>query len=715
MVRLTRYFLAILFIAFHGPVATAAETAMPISFEEFKALSAELAPKVNLFQDVWKLDPKAEFFGGTSRDYLYWLKGRFRGASSRADADAVIANLRRERVIDVRSFILHESDVNVVAEGRVAIDGSRYGIKKIDAIDSKRLDPATAEGRDELKQGYIPAEKIRLGRAGLKTASGFGDGAREIYESKPTIHFASDADFWSTKFAKLGLNHPVLLALRYIRLLGVDHFQNFGEAVPDEAALLSRIDPASARAVKSTIDRALGDERVGIFLKAEKFRSWMNQAIQKGFRSYTNPTAVMTLYRHFGADTLATTFSGLEPINQYLFSHLYDPTEIERNVQKYSVDPSRLYETVEAHFPERKIYHGTRSEQAFRSIVFQGILPSEGGTAGAGLYGVPIKDLAFAVTWGGDMNRVVVLELKENAKIVDIDRGYGRELFEKFVPTGRDKESEFARAFGIDVLKYSYSVNAYVVKNGAVLKSVNGYTRKLMPFSELLREVSRHEGSYSLRNALQMISDNHLSETEAGILAQEASMKQAVSELRSIPIAAMLKHRSVAPFIESSLVISVVREQGVSAANWTIEDLKDSAKLMQFAEVITKIGGTVQKIYENEVEQNVDRLMKPLTLEELRRLANDAFMKSQLLVFYATLNEMYRRGGTDDNATRVRIDVSNHLVTYALGRNGDILVKLFMLISAVGPHDRILEHAVGTRPNLLRASDVRGWALHELK
>ncbi len=71
--------------------STAAHAEDRLGIEEFKSLAEELSHKVNLFKDVWTVDPEAEFYGGTSRDYLYWLKRQFRGATTRAQIDATFS------------------------------------------------------------------------------------------------------------------------------------------------------------------------------------------------------------------------------------------------------------------------------------------------------------------------------------------------------------------------------------------------------------------------------------------------------------------------------------------------------------------------------------------------------------------------------------------------------------------------------------------------
>ena len=46
-----------------------------LTVDEFRRFAGAVAPRVNLFKDVWEKNPDAELFGGTSRDFLYWWKG----------------------------------------------------------------------------------------------------------------------------------------------------------------------------------------------------------------------------------------------------------------------------------------------------------------------------------------------------------------------------------------------------------------------------------------------------------------------------------------------------------------------------------------------------------------------------------------------------------------------------------------------------------------
>src|SRR5439155_17640038 len=135
-------------------------------------------------------------------------------------------------------------------------------------------------------------EKIRLTREGFKEA--LGHGIRDIHEGKISIHFATPDEFASTDFAQKKLNHPVLLALRYLRLVAINYFKAHGAGYPNKKLLLRDLDP-----------------RVGEIIRTakldgypEKFWEWANGTIKKAFLSYTNPTAAKVLFDELGVPGL---------------------------------------------------------------------------------------------------------------------------------------------------------------------------------------------------------------------------------------------------------------------------------------------------------------------------------------------------------------------------------------------------------------------------
>jgi hypothetical protein len=489
---------------------------LPVSSDEFKNLAADLAPKVNLFADAWKQDPNAEFVGGTVRDYLYWLKGQFRGITTADQAKAKIDELRKLPSIDVRDFIIGDSDVDV-ASINLSLSPSTYGVRKIDMIGSDRFDPSTQMGHSEAKQGFIPVEKIRLGRRGFTPWPGMGDGIHEIYSGKPTVHFASPEDFHSTHFAKLKLNHEVLLAIRYVRTLAINYYREHGRGYPDPKVLLD-IDPESKKAVQNAVNHALVDKDLAECMSNKRFKTWLDQLIQKSFRSYTNPTAAYQLFEHFKLDELVRAYSNkLEPINQYLFAQNRDPHAIEANMQKAGTSPEKLFTPVLKEFPDQKLYHGTRTETAFNSILLQGILPSSAGTADGGLYGVRKDNIKFAEKWGGSRDRIVTFRVKPTATVVDVTQGEGQRVFAQY----RGDYDRFAQDFGVDVIRYPYDTRAYVVKNSAALERPQGFTREIMTFSQVMQLAKNAKSEEDIEKCIAAVSVSSFNDRELHFLIEK--------------------------------------------------------------------------------------------------------------------------------------------------------------------------------------------------
>ncbi len=501
---------------------------------EFTQIANELAPKVNLFRDAWAKDPEAKFFGGTSRDYLYWLKGELRKAGSKEELAATVARLKALPFIDVREFIVGESDVDILSQKNgIGLDHRDYGVKKIDFIDGTRLDPKSESGKTEREQGFIPVEKIVIARQGIVPPVDFGDGAHEIFTGKLTVNFATRAVFDKTHYAQIGMNHPSLLALRYLRGLAMNYYYEHGKGVPDTDKLFD-IDPKSADALQRTIAESLSDPKLAELLKSDKFAHKLNETVHKGFRSYTNPSAALALFKHFGADNLVAAHSQIEPINQYLFAQYRDESAIANRFSEYGVSLDSVLTDGKKLFPDGKLYHGTKREEAFRGILLQGVLQSEGGSGGKGLYGVAKPQIAFAENWGGAKDRVIAFPVKPTAKIVDITQGPGQALYEEFRKRNRGaNEDSFAEYFGFDIVKYPYNTEAFVVKNSDALGRPRGHTREILTLGELLVRAGQtvdRAGFDSLYDSMKL---NALTNDEGTLLmAQTPYLKELAKSIK---------------------------------------------------------------------------------------------------------------------------------------------------------------------------------------
>ena len=497
-----------------------------LSEQEFRVLAVDLAKKVNLFQDVWSADPVAEFYGGTSRDFLYWVKGKFRAAKTEQDAQIIAEQLRKTPMIDVREFIIGDSDVDVVTRAQLSLDAAHYGIRKFDSISPEIFDPNTELGKNELWQGHIPAEKIRLSISGLSQSAELGDGVKEIYKGELSVHFSEPKKFWSTKYAAAKENHPVLLALRFLRLQAINYFRTHGQEYPELEKLKKGFAGNSEGEVRAVISAAQENLELKPFLDQSRFKTWINATIQKAFRSYTNPTAALKLMEMFHVELFPSLYGEhqIEPIYQYVFQKNRDEKKVAENYNEFSVRPRQLMEPVNQHFPDGFLYHGTKNDTAFRSILFQGVLPSEAGSAGAGLYGVAQSFLPFAIQWAQEKNRVLKLPVKPEAKIVDITKGQGADLWKRYSEKYGDDLEKFAEAFGIDMIRYPYgSTVAYVVKNSAILGHAQGVFRELLTFPKMLEKMKEIRDAKTLVNYFEI---NQFTSGEVKILLDHTKIPQ---------------------------------------------------------------------------------------------------------------------------------------------------------------------------------------------
>ncbi|MEK7357602.1 MAG: hypothetical protein AAB250_14210, partial [Bdellovibrionota bacterium] len=202
------------------------------------------------------------------------------------------------------------------------------------------------------------------------------------------------------------------------------------------------------------------------------------------------------------------------------------------------------------------LYHGTGSEAAFRAILFQGILPSSDGTGGEGLYGVAKKDLSYAIERGGSADRVVAIEISPEARILDISNGHPLyAAYTKEHGGGRESYSRFAEEYGIDILKYPYLTDAFVVKNGGVLTRVQGHTRKLMKFTEIQTYLGRQPKETLIAAMVQTSLDNRVSSDEFELLAEEVERRLGPDEMKRLAAGLQFESLKTAQVSELSLAL----------------------------------------------------------------------------------------------------------------------------------------------------------------
>ncbi len=487
----------------HSPAEKLNPYAFVLSSAELKELAQQLSSKVDLFREVWAIHPTAEFYAGTTRDYLYWILGHFRNAKTSAQVSEVKQNLLALKFIQFREMVGHDSDADILVHDRnqlSGLSGGTFGIRKLDLIAYDQIDPQSDFGQSEFDQGFIPVEKLRLSKNGILEDSRFGNGVKELISGRLSMHFADPDKFWKTQYAKQGLNHPILLPIRYLRILAQDYLRRHGDDLPERSKLIDSIDPIVREKIKSIIRTALTDSRFESSLKLEKFRAWLNGPLQKSFRSYSNANAAFDLMKEMGVLRLAERYpEEIDSLHSHLLKIKRDPDKIRKNFEVYGVEPEIIYQKIDTVLQGQELIHGAGSEVAFRSIIFQGIVPSEYGSAGRGFYSVDYNGLAFAKNWSLTRAEVddIVVAIKVNikTKFIDITRGEGAKLFE----TWRNKNSnvddafdKFAEEFGADLIAYKYEDKllkdgrAFVLKNAGVIESRRGIFKNPRPLRELI-------------------------------------------------------------------------------------------------------------------------------------------------------------------------------------------------------------------------------------
>lgn len=495
----------------------------------FRELAVRLADKVPLFRQAWNEDPEAAFFGGTVRDYLLWLAGKLDDGERRGAVEAVIRDLLARPVIDHREFLAADSDVDVFSSrGVPSLDASRLSVKRVDARPPSALDPTSAEFRTHRDQGFLPAEKIVLTRTDVRSLSPeLGDGIEEIRTGRYTVTFADETTFWRSHFAAKGWNHPVLLALRYVRLLAADAYHRRTPSAVGVDAIRDRLDEKSMEAAARVFRSSAGDGKLFELSRAEAFHEKLDATIQRAFSGYCDATVASQLHQRFQTTALFRWVGKLRPIHQHLFAKRRDPEALLATWKRYGVDRDRFFLPREQWFPDGLLYHGTRTDEGLRDIAVRGILPSSGGSAGNGLYGTTRKHLENILPSyaGNDEDRIVRFEILPSATIVDVTEGHGREVYERWSRENGSDWSEFCDAFGIDLLRYPYDFPAFVVKNALALGPPRT-TLARRSLSDLLEEAAAVRGAGELEALLRAAHANRLDRWEERELVKRTPFVQ---------------------------------------------------------------------------------------------------------------------------------------------------------------------------------------------
>ena len=492
-----------------------------VSLARFKLICVNVSKQVDLFQRIWEKDPQAQLYGGSSRDLVWFVRGKLAKAHNEAEVEAVVHDLM-SRPVDAQEFIVGQSDVDVITDNSLRdIDVDPKFITRLENISPGWFKVGGPRFEQEAKQGYVAVEKIRLGSDGFVTTAGLdhGDGIREIYACRPSAHF--DPRITETDFYQNHENHPVLLALRYLRQVAIAYYQRYGQDYPNLERLEGLMDPVSREAVRKVF-QTLGEDPASLrpFLDNGQFLRRMNKALGKAFRSYTNPTAAKVLFELFDVDkTLALYGRTLDPYHTLMYRKFRNPADIARQTTQLNEARVPFLSSAHDYFTSHQIapdadgtfptFHGTADMDVYRNIVFQGNVASQSGTAGAGVYCVDPRSKQFAHNWRGSNTYVVKLKIDPAAVVVDITEGEGKRAFEAFTALEKpewffggkaaphpwsDRESAFADFVGADIVRYPYGETfAYVVKNGGAIRGQEGITFPLMTVEQAKADFIQHD------------------------------------------------------------------------------------------------------------------------------------------------------------------------------------------------------------------------------
>ncbi len=329
----------------------------------------------------------------------------------------------------------------------------------------------------------------------------------EIYHGRLSVTIPALETFQNTHFAKLGINHRILLVARYLRGVAQDYFREYGREIPSESDLTERIPFQTLKEIRQITADAANDPAFVELVKNARFRTFLNSQVQKSLRGYTNPEAAAALFKLFGLDTVWKRNESLEPVNQYLFAH--EPlasNTVKARIASYGFKAEEVLSPVDQLLPDLTIYHGTPSDVAFRSILSQGALPSQSDRyVGSGLYAASKESIPFLTRnyAGGDEKRIVKFKVSSNTRAVDISKGKGKELFEEYLrrhPDLKEKRgfsraaNSFANKFDIELLRYQFidtKDRPFVVKNSRILSSPEGHLAKIVSLGEIMNLATR--------------------------------------------------------------------------------------------------------------------------------------------------------------------------------------------------------------------------------
>ncbi|MEK7357466.1 MAG: hypothetical protein AAB250_13525, partial [Bdellovibrionota bacterium] len=362
--------------------------------------------------------------------------------------------------------------------------------------------------------------------------------------NRPTIQVPEMSKFWQTHYAREKLNHPILLATRYLRLVSNLQFAHEGPEVPFP---LEKLDKPSLDFVTASITDASDRKRFNEFLAQPKFREWLTKNLFSLFGKKASPNATESLMKATGLNTLIRKRQ-LLPVNHLEFV-AKSGLAGDAKLRGIGIEPSAFFENVREIVPELLLFHGTKQEAWYQLIVRDGFVPSESGFKGSGLYSVARPEIANALAYaGGHANLVVGFPLDADARIVDLRKPDVERAIMKYATTrgwlGSDNEklAHAANELGIDAYVYELGRSgngnpggrAFLIKNGAVLGKPYGLNRKTMSFEALLGLATKVKSDTELISLATAIRDSGSTESQISEIADQVKGHEGLAMARTL-------------------------------------------------------------------------------------------------------------------------------------------------------------------------------------
>jgi hypothetical protein len=417
-----------------------------ITEKEFIHYSHLIAHKVDVFREVWRQDPRREFFGGSVRDYLYWLKtSLYKNASNRQEALKYLDSLVSESSLSAKMFLHPNSDLDTI-HGIIPVHSAPdWELSRIENSSANRFTPGTSHYQNEIDQGFISIEKLRLSFREWIFDSVFGDPFESIYYgdySKAHLGFPDWTKFKSTYFARVNINHPVLLSLRILRVLNLE---------PDSTIILQQ-NPALKETLAFWINHFFSDnDHKGhrFYFSQFKFKQFFNSNLDKTWFQSPNPKLTLELWKQVG---LWQKLSQV-PLNEPLKSTLFGFEELSsttinlpnaKQLEHLVLSPNKL--SSHPYF----IFMAESETEYFKALS-EGfwIKPRKKDKVGSTIPLITLEDYTKHAAQSKKHKYLIKVFLKPETRVVDIAQGLGAKHWSKF----DGNEKAYAGAMGAEIIR----------------------------------------------------------------------------------------------------------------------------------------------------------------------------------------------------------------------------------------------------------------------